>query len=186
MRGLISGCSAGCGHDGPPLFNGMTLMDTDIMDDDCITTTRGALVACAARRCRKPLDERRAMVCCAGRRELACWCCDHLSFGPGWIQFSLRCSSGACAERAMAPNGSRAQYVSMCRAVLRVGARECMCATCCMRKPASRSCEKWSQTSLMCARCIVEFWPPPPRAGCPPLCVVLKRKVDYICCPRFK
>ena len=40
LRGLISGCSAGCGHDGPPLFNGMTLMDTDIMDDDYKTITQ--------------------------------------------------------------------------------------------------------------------------------------------------
>ena len=37
----------------------------------------------------------------------------------------------------------------------------------------------------MCARCVSDFWPPPPRGGCPPLCVVLKRKVDYISCERF-
>ena len=49
LRELISGCSAGCGHDGPPLFNGMTLLGTDIMDDDYITNTRGVLAACAAR-----------------------------------------------------------------------------------------------------------------------------------------
>ena len=48
LRGLISGCSAGCGHDGPPLFNGMTLLGTDIMDDDYITNTRGVLAAYAA------------------------------------------------------------------------------------------------------------------------------------------
>ena len=45
LRGLISGCSAGCGHDGPPLFNGMTLINTDIMDDDYNTITRGVLDA---------------------------------------------------------------------------------------------------------------------------------------------
>ena len=49
LRGLIGGCSAGCSHDGPPLFNGMTLINTDIMDDDYITNTRGVLAACAAR-----------------------------------------------------------------------------------------------------------------------------------------
>ena len=107
----------------------MTLINTDIMDDDYITNTRGVLAACAARGHRKPLDERRAMVCCAGRRELARWCCDTLSIGPGWIQFTLRCSSSACAERAVAPIGSRAQTVSELRAVLRVGARECVHAT---------------------------------------------------------
>ena len=121
---------AGCGHNRPPSFNGMSLLETDIMDDDYITNTRGVLAACAARGHRKPLDERRAMVCCAGRRELARWCCDTLSSGPGWIQFSLRCSSSACAERAVAPTGSRAQTVySELRAVLRVGARECVHAT---------------------------------------------------------
>ena len=129
LRELISGRSAGCGHDGPPLFNGMTLFSTDIMDDDHITNTRGVLAACAARGCRKPLDERRSMVCCAGRRDLVRCCCDHLSIGHRWIQFSLRCSSSACAERAVAPNGSRAQTVSDLRAVLRVGARECVHAT---------------------------------------------------------
>ena len=88
---------------------------------------------CAGRVCRarvaNPLDERRAMVCCAGRRELARWCCDPLSIGLGWIYFTLRCSSSACAERAVAPIGSRAQTVSLLRAVLRVGARECVHAT---------------------------------------------------------
>ena len=63
LRGLISGCSAGCGHDGPPLFNGMTLLGTDIMDDDYITNTRGVLVVCAARGVATLSAERRAKGC---------------------------------------------------------------------------------------------------------------------------
>ena len=36
---------AGCGHNRPPSFNGMTLLKTDIMDDDYNTITRGVLDA---------------------------------------------------------------------------------------------------------------------------------------------
>ena len=36
---------AGCGHNRLPSFNGVTLLDTDIMDDDHITITRGSLDA---------------------------------------------------------------------------------------------------------------------------------------------
>ena len=39
LRELISGCSAGCGHDGLASFNGMVLMEADTMDTDYNTTT---------------------------------------------------------------------------------------------------------------------------------------------------
>ena len=130
LRGLISGCSAGCGHDGPPLFNGMTLFSTDIMDDDHITNTRGVLAACAARGCRKPLDERRSMVCCAGRRDLARWCCDtRYTFQWSWmdtIQPSLqqqRVRRASCgSQRESRANGQLAESCAACGR-----ARVCAC-----------------------------------------------------------
>ena len=51
---------AGCGHGGLPSFNGIILLKADAMETDYNTTTRGVLVACAARRGRNALHERRA------------------------------------------------------------------------------------------------------------------------------